>query len=617
MCIAAKRILWYNLIADLSQQKGQSMKIKKVYFKQLLAFLLVLTMLCSVFTSCAANIDDLDTHSDSNNSYIASDESKIVIDDNTTDESNIIDSNAISIFANGTYTAKLICSNNPSTLDSEIYNQLTTVFKNYTKVNPICITDSAAAGEEKYDGPAILIGNTNYPESKEANQALNNRQATATVSGNKYVIAFSSKKAAEKLITSLKSLLSKKATKDTITINSNWEINVKDTSTMTKTEWLNQYKSTLSERDMALLSQAYDVLSNNTIQGDNMPWGSSPAISPWSGSTAGLWNWDSMFHAMTVSRYNGNLAKSCIDSFAMFQKENGLLPDVIFPNGTIEDNYSKPPVYAWAVLEVYKATDDLTFLRRNYDRAVKYESFWRNERFDNGLFYYSAQENPENDNYLHPRWESGWDNSPRWDVAPIVDLYPIDLNCYMVLYYRSMAEMAKILGKSSASWESKEIALTKEIESRLYNEEISAYVDRNRKNGEYSTVLSPASFMPLFIGTASQERAEAMNKLAMDNTKFYPGMPSVSYDDKGYNNDYWRGPTWLNIAFFAVKGLDDYGFTQTANEIKEFLLDMCYDGLPYIYENYDSKTETGKCVNSFSWSAAFIIEFILQFNEKR
>lgn len=123
--------------------------------------------------------------------------------------------------------------------------------------------------------------------------------------------------------------------------------------------------------------------------------------------------------------------------------------------------------------------------------------------------------------------------------------------------------------------------------------------------------------MPLFIGTASQERAESMNKIARDTKKFYPGMPSVSYDDKGYDNNYWRGPTWLNIAFFAIKGLDDYGYTDTASEMKEFILNMCYEGLPYIYENYDSIKETGKSHNLFSWSSAFIIEFILQMKDEK
>ena len=118
--------------------------------------------------------------------------------------------------------------------------------------------------------------------------------------------------------------------------------------------------------------------------------------------------------------------------------------------------------------------------------------------------------------------------------------------------------------------------------------------------------------MPLFVGITTPERAAAMNALARDTTKFYPGMPTVSYDCAGYDNNYWRGPTWLNVAFFAIKGLFDYGFTDTAFEMKEYILNMVYDNLPNICENYDSKARIGKCCKSFSWSAAFIIEFILQ-----
>lgn len=526
--------------------------------------------------------------------------------------------NILSVFANDEYAVQFIRKDVATSTEINVYTRIRTLFKTKTGKNVPLHTDFVAKGKEKYDGPAILIGQTSYEASQKSYSKLKEGEAVAYLSGNKYVIAYTNDESIENLLASLKFLISYKASKGEITIDGSWNISIHDgTKKMTKTQWLNQYKSILSERDMALLTRAYEVLEGNTIQGDDYPWGADPTISPWVGSTAGIWNWDSVFHAMTVCRYDGELAKSCIDSIGKFQKENGLIPDVVFPDGRMEDNYSKPPVFAWGVLEVYKEIEDIDFLRRNYERSVNYESFWRTYRFDDGLFFYSAQENPQKDDYLHPRWESGWDNSPRWDFAPIVDLYPIDLNCYMVLYYRSLAEMAEILGIDGSKWEKLEKDLTEQIESRLYSEELDAYVDRNRKTGEYSDVLSPASFMPLFIGTASQTRAESMNNIARDTTKFYPGMPSVSYDSSGYNNDYWRGPTWLNIAFFAIKGLDDYGFEDTAAEIKEFILNMCYNGLPYIYENYDTKTQTGKSHNLFSWSAAFIIEFILQFNEKR
>ena len=382
-----------------------------------------------------------------------------------------------------------------------------------------------------------------------------------------------------------------------------------------KQTFLAQY-SDLSERDRALLERSYDVLHENTIQGDSMPWGPAPVISPWLGKNAGIWNWDSAFHAMTVSRFDTELAKSCIDAFMSYQKENGLLPDVMRANGNIEDDYGKPPVMPWAACIVFEADRDMDFLRRNYDKFIKLERFLTKERSDGILFYYSAQTDPQKDDYLHPRWESGWDNSPRWDICPIVNLYPVDLNCFMVLFYRSMAKMAEYLSEDSLLWKKKEKSLAGTIESMLYDETQKAYVDRNRRTGAFSTILSPASFMPLFAGIASPMRAAEAERLAKDPTKFYPGMPTVSYDCPGYDNNYWRGPTWLNVAFFAVKGLYDYGYRQTAREIRAYLLDMCYQGLPDIFENYDSKSKKGKCCRAFSWSAAFLIEFILQFRNQ-
>lgn len=379
---------------------------------------------------------------------------------------------------------------------------------------------------------------------------------------------------------------------------------------LTKEEWLSG--KPVSERDKTILDAAYEVLKKNTIHSKNAPWGDVPVVSPWSGPCAGIWNWDSAFHAMTVSRFDTPLAKSCIDAFTAFQLPFGMFPDVIHVDGRICDNYGKPPVLPWATLIVFRRDGDRDFLRRNFDRYVKNASFWEENRCDRGLFYYSAQQHPEAEDYLHPRWESGWDNSPRWDEFPIVDLFAIDLNCYMVLFYRAMAEMAEILGEKRQDWDAKAKALAGRIEATLFDETRNTYADRNRKNEKFLTVLSPASFMPLYIGTASQERAAAMEALAADPKKFYPGMPTVTYDCPAFSKDYWRGQTWLNVAFFAVKGLADYGFCKTAGEIREYILSMAYDNLPRgIFENYDSVNRRGLFNNSFSWSAAFLIEFIL------
>ena len=102
----------------------------------------------------------------------------------------------------------------------------------------------------------------------------------------------------------------------------------------------------------------------------------------------------------------------------------------------------------------------------------------------------------------------------------------------------------------------------------------------------------------------------------MPNSRIDISNPEIrkgnSFDNPQYSSDYWRGPTWLNVAYFAAKGHKNYNF-YVADKIKENILDMCYQNKDGIYENYDSITGRGLCCNHFSWSCVFIIEFILGF----
>ena len=151
--------------------------------------------------------------------------------------------------------------------------------------------------------------------------------------------------------------------------------------------------------------------------------------------------------------------------------------------------------------------------------------------------------------------------------------------------------------------------LTRLIEERLWNENLQAYTDYNFAKERAIDVLSPASFMPLFIGIAPKNRAEKMNKIAIEH--FLPGMPTVSYNDPSFCTDYWRGPCWLNVAYFAAKGLYDYGFKDTAKTIKDTILTWVDRDGDFIHENYNSKTGEGLYYPEFSWSSVFVRKFIL------
>ena len=388
--------------------------------------------------------------------------------------------------------------------------------------------------------------------------------------------------------------------------------------------WLSEIGSTLGECYRGLLRRASAVLEDNIVQcppGATLSWGNLKGICPSPRTYQGVWNWDAAFHAMTVARWDPQLARDQIRIFLNVQEPSGFLPDVLFTDGRIANSCGKPPVFPWAWMRVHQFTDE-QLLNDGYEAFCRYESFWRRERCGEteGLFHYGC-----NDRTLpavasgglgkpgeikpgtreqHARNESGWDNSVRWDCG-IEKLWPIDLNCYMVMLYRALAAAAGAIGRYAdlANWNARAHRLSQLIEQVFWDNTRMAYSDAYCHDGRPTGILSAASFLPLFIGSASVDRAEAMARLAADTNAFFPGVPTVSYDNPEYRSDrYWRGPTWLNAAWFALKGLVAYGHVQVAQDIRETILGWCSQNSDDIYEYYDSRTGKGLGAAHFGWS---------------
>lgn len=370
-------------------------------------------------------------------------------------------------------------------------------------------------------------------------------------------------------------------------------------------------------RDKELIARAKATLERNTYSAEGWLWSPYKCITPGINHFTGIWNWDSAFHAIGVSRWDVSLAEDSIEGFLQFQQANGFLPDVIHEDNSIEDVSSKPPMFAWATERVYKRGKNLDFVKRVYPKLVLNENFWVNERSSDGLFYYDGYKekcDSEEKYQIYVKWESGWDNSPRWDDG-ITNYWAIDLNCYMVMFYRSLSYLAGELGLNDEAtlWAQKGEALSALIIAKMWDDEAGCFADTDRFTGEVSKVITPASFMPLYINIATPHQAEGMNKVAIN--RFKGKMPTVTYDDPAYSNRYWRGPTWLNVAYFAAKGLKNYSFP-IADEIKENILNMCHNEKRGIYENYNSTTGEGLYCDHFSWSSVFIMEFIYNFDKQ-
>jgi putative isomerase len=378
--------------------------------------------------------------------------------------------------------------------------------------------------------------------------------------------------------------------------------------TDTGSAFLEVNREKLTSRDADLLQRAVKTLCGNTVAPDGNPWSPHRGIIPSAGTYRGVWNWDAAFHALAVSRWDAELAWEQLSIFIESQLEEGAYVDVLFSTGEVVKEFGKPPVWPWALDLIRNRTPAVGELEKAYESFVRLEQHWVNNRSHDGMFHYNA-ETLGSDWLQNVKFESGWDNSVRWDNG-IVELWPIDLNSYMVMFYTAMERMGACLDRDVAGWAEKKTELITRIEATLWDDRLGAYIDFNYELQRFTGILTPASFVPLFAGFAPPERALRMAELAAHPSHFYPGMPTVSYMNAGYSNDMWRGPCWLNTAYFALKGLHRYGHVEVAGEIRETILEWC-ELEPHLREYYDAKTGEGLNAVDFGWTAAFLIELIL------
>ena len=335
----------------------------------------------------------------------------------------------------------------------------------------------------------------------------------------------------------------------------------------------------------------------------------------------GFWSWDSWKQAVALVRFHPELAKSNVLSMFQYQNEMGMVADCVYFDPK-ENNWrdTKAPLAAWSVLEIYKKTKDLNFVREMYPKLVKYHKWWYayRDHDQNGLCEYGSTDG----SLIAAKWESGMDNAVRFDDVKMLknnengwsmDQESVDLNAYLYAEKEQLVELANLLDKSE---EAKKISkqankLKERIANEFYDTEEGFFFDRTIKTGTLLTVQKgPEGWIPLYTNVANQEQANGVVKLLTDTTKFNTKVPfpTLVADHKKFNplKGYWRGPVWLDQAYFGIKALQNYGFNKEAEQLSSKLL-LNAEGLLQdapIRENYHPITGEGLNANHFSWSAA-------------
>ena len=344
----------------------------------------------------------------------------------------------------------------------------------------------------------------------------------------------------------------------------------------------------------------------------------------------GFWAWDSWKHAAALALFAPDLAKNQIRAMFAFQNQGGMVPDVIYRDQR-RDNYrnTKPPLAAWAVWQIYSATRDKAFLREMYPKLESYHRWWYSARDHdgNGLCEYGAT-----DSTLEAaKWESGMDNAARFDGAQMLangpgafslDRESVDLNSYLFAEKEYLAEMAVVLVNRSAAreWHRQARVLKERIRRQMFDPATGFVYDIHLQTGERVRLQGPEGWIPLWAGVASREQALQVRRVMKQPAKFSTVLPfpSLAADDPRFRpaDGYWRGPVWLDQAYFAIAGLRSYGFTEDANSFQQALFQRtkaAEKGIT-IRETYNPLSGDGQNARNFSWSAASLL--LMAVNER-
>ncbi|WP_371656505.1 MULTISPECIES: MGH1-like glycoside hydrolase domain-containing protein [unclassified Streptomyces] len=373
----------------------------------------------------------------------------------------------------------------------------------------------------------------------------------------------------------------------------------------------------------------------------------------------GLWAWDTWKQAVGTARFDTRLAEAQIRSVLDHQirpdsatrpQDAGMIPDVVFYNdpqrgGTNwNERNSKPPLGAWSVWQVYRRSGDKAFLREVYPKLVAYERWWYRDRDHdhNGLAEYGATVDVANgtagQQRLAAAWESGMDNAPRFDAASGTSVVPnqdgygrvtgysltqesVDLNSYLAGDQEHLGRIAAELGKraDAEGWRAKAAATASAVRERMYDPAADWFHDTALGTGTRLVDRGRGieGAIPLWTGVATRSQAAAVRERLLDPAEFGTAMPlpTVSKSSPYFaSRQYWRGPVWLDQAYFAIAGMRRYGFDRDADALTARLIDSAagLTGNAPIMENYDPLT--GDPLNSpnFSWSAALLLPLVTE-----
>ena len=408
------------------------------------------------------------------------------------------------------------------------------------------------------------------------------------------------------------------------------------------------------------------------------------------------WSWDSAFIALGLAHVDNRRATGELEALFSAQWKTGKVPHIVFnpeappksyfpdaerwnsqglsehaPAGPRTSGLCQPPVHALAVRRIWETAQDKdergieaakTFLVGNYPRLFSWHR------------YLATARDPEGSGLVtiyHP-WESGTDNSPRWDVplsriaigeVPSYTRYDVqhvadashrptdeEYDCFLwllellkraryeevdiygshpflvkdvlfsailVAANEALLEIGEVVGAPAEERAQVEawIARGREGLEEQWDPALGLCVDRDVLTGESLRVRTVAGFAPLISGGLGGKRLGDMLR-SLDSPDFAgntslhrPLPPSTSPNEPGFHpRSYWRGPVWPVANWLLWWSLLRAGEPERAATLRHHTLEELAEG--GFAEYFEPFTGEPLGSGEQSWTAAIALDML-------
>lgn len=195
---------------------------------------------------------------------------------------------------------------------------------------------------------------------------------------------------------------------------------------------------------------------------------------------------------------------------------------------------------------------------------------------------------------------------------PQLAIEDLAFNSILIRANTLLTEIAQDIKQDLPGWLWERMKKAPHALELLWSEAHQQYFSRNFETFELIDEPSIATFLPLYAGTVSKHRAAHLVELLTSRAYWttYP-VPTVPKNSRYFQpRRYWQGPSWLNMNWLIIDGLERYGYRTEAAAIRERSLKMV--GFSGSFEYFNPLDGSPAGARDFSWTAALTIDLLSQ-----